>query len=81
MQRIINLLEVLQGVPSKINSFPFDGNDKNAEEEAVKKAEKLFCDAIKLKETDMSDDDIECFLEDAYYDNNNGYEIYIIWSE
>ena len=86
--RIINVLEIINGIPYKIESFPI--YEEQLSEEIVDEAEKLFLKLIEenrksLLKENLSEEDIEdteeYYLDEGVYDNKNGYELYIIWSE
>lgn len=76
---IVNVMEVLKGIVSNIHSFPIF-NEKD-EKTVVKEAEEFF---LKLahengsKESEYSDDDL---LDNGSWDDENGYEVIIHWSE
>lgn len=86
--RIINILEIINGIPNKIESFPI--YEDQLSQEIVHKAEKFFLQLIEenrkpLLNEDLDLEDIEeteeFYLDEGVYDNKNGYELYIIWSE
>lgn len=80
--RIINVLEIIKGIPSKIESFPI--YEDQLDQEVVDEAEKLFKKMI-LENHSFDDetekDELEACLDDGCFDDKNGYELYIIWSE
>jgi hypothetical protein len=84
MERIINVLELLNGIPSQIESFPI--YEEQLSEEVVKQAEKYFLDLVKEHNQsidgslEFDEDWEEDILDNAYYSDDNGYEVYIIWS-
>lgn len=77
--RVINILELLNGIPSQIQSFPI--YEEQLDGEVVEQAEKLFEEMIRYHENDITDEDIEACIEEGVFDDNNGHELYIIWSE
>ena len=81
--RIINVIEIVSGIPNKIESFPI--YEDQLSEEIVDEAEKLFIEMILKKELEfnevLTEEEKEFFLDEGYYDNKNGYALYIIWSE
>jgi len=86
--RIINVLEVINGIPSQIQSFPI--YKEQLSQDVVDRAEKLFLELIEknkepLRMRGLSEEDIEdvteFYLDEGVYDDKNGYEVYIIWSE
>ena len=79
--RIINVLEILNGIPSSIESFPI--YEEQLSDEVVEKAEFLFIKKINenIHPDVLSDEEQENYLDEGYYDDSNGYEIYIIWSD
>ena len=76
---IVNILEIISGIPSQLQSFPVFSEDKSFNA-VVDKAEQLFCTLIR-KNVNVSEEVIEIALEEGYYDSIGGYEVYIIWSE
>lgn len=75
--KIINVVELLGGVLSSIESFPI-AEGYFSEEEAVAEAEELFCK--KAHEAGMSVRDASHHIENGNYDDQNGYEVLIHWS-
>jgi hypothetical protein len=77
--RIINVLEIINGIPSQIESFPIW--EEQLSQEVVDEAEKLFIQLCKAGGSiEFSDEEIEYILDEGQYDDHNGHEIYIIWS-
>lgn len=75
--KIINVVEIKNGVVSSIESFPIWENFFS-EEEAVEAAEERFLskavqNGMKLRESGDA-------LDRGNYDGNNGYEVLIHWS-
>lgn len=77
--RIINILELINGIPQQIQSFPI--YEEQLSRDVVDEAEKLFVEIIKYHEPDISEEDVECCLDEASFDNKNGKELFIIWSD
>jgi hypothetical protein len=77
--RIINVLEIINGIPSQIESFPIF--EDQLSEEVIEQAEKFFIECCKAGESvEFSEEDIEFMLDEASYDDHSGHEVYIIWS-
>lgn len=76
--QIINVLEILNGLPSQIKSFPIieDGQKISV----VSKAEEFFIRLCQEHSFDLTPDDIDFILSEGSYDDKCGYEVYIIWS-
>ena len=80
---IINVLELESGIPSKITSFPIW--EEQLSENIVEEAENFFKNLIwenskhriTLEEFEQN---IDFNLEEGQYDDYNGYEVHIIWS-
>jgi len=73
---IINVLELQNGVPNSITSF--SDKDKNGNE----KAEEFFINTIEIYSgKQLEEEDKEFYLEECYYGDDDGYEIYIIHSD
>lgn len=79
--RIINIIEVINGVPSINQSFGV--YDEQLSEEIVKEAENLFIKLIKENSLDEDEEDIESAIEDGYWETEfqQYYSVHIIWSE
>jgi len=74
--KIINVLELQNGVPASITSF------SNKDKDGNEKAEELFINTIEIylgKQLDEEDKDF--YLEEGYYGDEYGYEIYILHSD
>lgn len=74
--RIINILEIINGIPSRIESFAI--YEEQLSQDVVERAEQFF---ISLATENGHEGDDEFILDEGNYDDSNGYEIYIIWSE
>lgn len=76
---IVNVTEIINGVSSAPKSFIITKEkDRN---KIVEKAEKLFI-RLALKNGMSKEDSESTFvLDDGCFDNNNGYEVIINWSE
>jgi hypothetical protein len=73
---IINVLELQNGVPNSITSF------SNKDKDGNENAEELFINTIESylgKQLDKEDKDF--YLEEGYYGDEYGYEIYILHSD
>jgi hypothetical protein len=82
--RIINVLEIINNIPSKIESFPI--YEEQLSQEIVDKAEELFIKLIeenrnKQERLSLSEKDKDFYLSEGIYDDKYGYELYIIWSD
>ena len=76
--QIINVLEIVNGIPSQIESFPIW--EEQLSQDVIKEAEELFVEMIKYHTPDILEEDIDYCLEEGSYDNGNGKEVYLIWS-
>jgi hypothetical protein len=73
---IINVLELQNGVPNSITSF--SDKDKNGNE----KAEEFFINTIEIYSgKQLEEEDKDFYLDNGYYGDDDGYEIYIIHSD
>lgn len=77
--RIINVLEIVNGTPQQIVSFPV--YEEQLSEEVAQEAEDLFVACIKDNAEDWSEEIIENAIGDAVFTDLNGYEVYIMWSD
>jgi hypothetical protein len=76
--RIVNIVCVRSGTPINIDSFPIF--EEQLSEDVVNKVEELFIEMIEKFVPNLSDEDKDGYLEDGFFSDDNGYEIYIIWS-
>lgn len=78
---IVNVIEIIKGIPNRIESFPIW--EEQLSEEVVEKVEKLFLELIEKKYPRFIEDEFqkEDILDDGYFDDDNGYYVCIIWSE
>ena len=77
--RIINVIETNVGIIENVQSFGVF--EEKLVDDVVETAEKFFIEKIKAEEPDIDEDDLEIALDNGTWDNNNGYDISIIWSE
>lgn len=76
---IINVTEIINGIASAPVSFPiFDDSQRDR---IVKEAEELFSKLAKENGSDESEWDINELLDSGEWDNQNGYNVIINWSE
>lgn len=73
--QIINVVEIINGNLSGIESFPII--DSHIHDQQVQKAEELFLQKVKENLSEIEDDEL---LDDSYWSDNNGYEVMITWS-
>lgn len=78
--RIINVLEITRGIPTALESFPIF--EEQLSEDVTEKAELLFVNKINenIAPEVLSDEEQEEHIENGYYQNMNGYEVYLSWS-
>ena len=77
--RIINILELINGIPQQIQSFPI--YEEQFSQDVVENAEKLYVEMMKYHEPEISEEDVEWCLNEGFYDNRKGKELFIIWSD
>lgn len=75
--RIVNVIERSQSGSMTVHSFPV--REELLSQDVVDEAESLFVKI--LTENHVKNIDMEESLEAGYYDDNRGYELYLIWSE
>lgn len=74
--RIINVIEIVGGVLSSIESFPISGFGYTAD--AIEKvAEELF---IRLAKENGYEGDVDHLFNMGNWDDENGYEVILTWS-
>lgn len=78
--RIINVLEIINGIPRQIESFPI--YEPQLSEDVIRLAEDYFLQIIygKNYKQEIKEDEIEFLLDNGWYDDDNGHNVYIIWS-
>lgn len=79
--RIINVVEqIMDGTISQILSFPV--HEEQLSQDVVTEAENTFKAIInEVKGIDTDSELMESFVEDGYYNDDNGWELSIVWSE
>jgi hypothetical protein len=73
---IINIVEVLEGVPHIVRSFPI--YEEKLSSDVLEEAENVFKKI--LWENGVYDDDLDYLTEEKEYADDNGYAAYIIYS-
>jgi hypothetical protein len=75
----INVIEIKSGIITNISTFIFPETDVEKQKNLVKKAEDLFKE--KALSNGADEDVLEDCVSDGYFDNTNGKEVHIIWSD
>ena len=76
--RIINIVEQLNGTISQILSFPV--YEEQLSQDVVDDAENTFKQIIgEVKGIDT--DEMDEYIEDGCYDDDNGWVVSLVWSE
>lgn len=76
--RIINVLTIVMGIPSKLISFPI--HEEQESEKIIEEAQKIFKVMVKEFDKTVDEDELdECVDEDLW--EGDGYEVHLIWSE
>lgn len=76
--RILNIVEQLNGVVSQILSYPV--HEEQLSQDVVDSAEGMFKGIIN-EVTGIDTEDMDSFIEDGYYTDDNGWELSLVWSE
>lgn len=74
--KIINIVEIVNGVLDNIESFPII--EEQLSREIIDQAEDMFSE--KAMQHGAKTKEIAKFIEDGSFDNENGYEVLIHWS-
>lgn len=74
---ILNLIEVLGGDISQILSYVV--HEEQLKDEVVSTAENDF-KKILMEVKGFEEEDCESIIEDGYYNDDNGWEVYLTWS-
>ena len=77
--RIVNIVRVRNGIPMNIDSFPI--LEEQLSEDVVNEVEELFIEKVEEFVPNLSDEDRDAYLEDGFFSDEIGNEIYIIWSD
>jgi hypothetical protein len=77
--RIVNIVRVKSGIPMNIDSFPI--LEEQLSEDVVNEVEELFIEMVEKFVPNLSDEDRDAYLEDGFFSDEIGNEIYIIWSD
>ena len=76
--RIVNVLQILNGIPNMIESFPIW--EEQLSGEVIEQAEKFFLEICSKPDKEFTEEEKEYLLDEGSYDDQNGHEVYIIWS-
>ena len=78
--RILNVIEMLSGIIKSIESFAI--YDEQLSTEVIQNAHDNFKEKIENSiGTTLEDDEIQEYVINQCFDDNNGYEVILIWSE
>ena len=75
--RIINLLVINSGIPESIESFPI--YEEQLSQDVIDKVEAAFKEEV-LKHLCSEDNFEDEWIDYGSFDDCNGHEVYIIWS-
>lgn len=81
--RILNIIELKNGILNDISSFIISDNlNREQTDLVVEKSEIYFLSKIDehIHPFVLSDEEREFYLEEAYYEDRNGYELMLSWS-
>jgi len=77
---IINVIEIVSGILNSVNSFVIiNALDPFSKDQQITEAERLF--ERKALENGMKPEDLDDCLIEGTWDDHNGYEVLITWSE
>lgn len=80
--QVVNVLECVNDVPTRIWSHVVLFDTESHRNEVSELAEKKFLSLLKEHGVDIDDEnDGSYLLEDGIYDDDDGYQVVIIWSE
>jgi len=78
--RIISVILVSQGIVHSIQSFGI--HEEQFSSDVVKEAEKLFELECRQLSDNITDDDMETYIENGYYDSEMNYmSVNLVWSD
>jgi len=79
--RILNLLQIVDGIPTFIKSFAV--YEDQLSEYVIEQAELTFLDRINehIHPEVLSDEEQESFLEEGCYVHDDEYGVYLVWSD
>ena len=79
--RILNLLQIVDGIPTFIKSFPI--YEDQLSEDVIEQAELTFLDLINkhVHPEVLSDEEQEILLKEGRYEDDDKYRVYLIWSD
>lgn len=78
MLDIINIIEIKKGILSSIVSFPITHEENRNPQ--ILKAEELFRKLATENGAEDSEWEMDDLLSNGNWDNENGYEVLIVWS-
>lgn len=77
--RIINVVEIISNTLDNIQSFPI--LEEQLSKEVIENAENLFKIFIKENSNlNLTEKDLQNYVDDGYFDDKNGYIVYLTWS-
>lgn len=77
---ILNVVLIYNGVLDHIKSFRITAKTEKNKQKQIAKAEKYFVQLIKNDNAELTEKDIASYIEEDYYTDDNGYDLYLDWS-
>ena len=78
--QVVNVLESVNDVPTRIWSYVVLFETDSHRIPIVKLAEEKFLSLVQER-IFVPDEDVDSYLEDGLFDDDNGYKVAIVWSE
>lgn len=77
---ILNVVLVYGGALDHIKSFKITSKTEKGKQKQISKAEDYFKQLIKNDENTITETDLNDFVEEGYYTDDDGYDVYLDWS-
>jgi len=79
--QIINVIQQIDSTIYSIHSFTITGGNEEEKQIVVEQAQKLFIEIInKTFDEPLEKEDEVFYLEEAYFNDDNGLEVSLVWS-
>ena len=77
---ILNIVSIYGGVIDHIKSFKISSKIEKTKKKQIVKAEEYFKQLIKNDNNIVTENELNDFIDNGYYTDDNGYDLYLIWS-
>jgi len=78
---VLNVVLIYDGALDYIKSFKISAKTEKTRQKQIAKAEEYFKYLAKNDDKNLEDSEINDFVENGYYTDDNGYDLYLSWSQ